>query len=164
MIDAIERNLQRGIHLVEHISDQQYSDNSVGPYYSSIGTHMRHILDVFDAVLEGIETKKIDLTNRKRNLLAEQQTQEGLRYFSQIVSQLQQLRSYDYSTTYEVTDNMGDGRVTVNYTLGAILMQAHSHAIHHFASVGIIIYQLGISLPDDEFGYNPTTPKQVTSS
>ena len=47
-----------------------------------------------------------------------------------------------------VNDDLGLGVVAANYTLGGILIQAHSHAIHHFASVGYIICQLGIELPD----------------
>lgn len=47
MIEAIEKNLEKGKHLITKISNQQYSDSSVAPYYSSIGCHMRHILDVF---------------------------------------------------------------------------------------------------------------------
>jgi hypothetical protein len=38
-------------------------------------------------------------------------------------------------------------------------MQVQSHAIHHFASIGYLIYQLEIELADADFGYNPTTPK-----
>ena len=60
-----------------------------------------------------------------------------------------------------VSDDLGSGVVTTNYTLGGALAQAHSHAIHHFASIGFIIHQLGIDLPDADFGYNPTTPKKV---
>jgi hypothetical protein len=60
----------------------------------------------------------------------------------------------------KVRDDLGLGMVTANYTLAAALIQAHSHAIHHFASIGYIISQLGISLPDGDFGYNPTTPKK----
>jgi len=33
-------------------------------------------------------------------------------------------------------------------------MQAQSQAIHHFASVGDIISQLGIQLPDEDFILN----------
>jgi len=40
-----------------------------------------------------------------------------------------------------------------------VLIQAHSHAIHHFASIGYIICKLGIELPDTDFGYNPSTPR-----
>ena len=63
-----------------------------------------------------------------------------------------------------MTDDLGTGRVTAKYTIGSALIQAHSHAIHHFASVGFIINQLGIELPDADFGYNPTTPKQVVEN
>lgn len=54
---------------------------------------------------------------------------------------------------------MGLGLITANYTLAGILIQAHSHAIHYYASVGYIISQLGIELPDDDFGFNPITPR-----
>jgi hypothetical protein len=43
--------------------------------------------------------------------------------------------------------------------LSSALIQTHRHAIHHFASIGYIINQLGIELPDNDFGYNPTTPR-----
>jgi len=48
--------------------------------------------------------------------------------------------------------------MTLNYPVAGILMQAESQAIHHFESVGDIIFQLGIQLPDEDFGFNPTTP------
>ena len=53
MINAIEKNLERGIHLLNTISDAQYSDTSIAPYHSSIGGHMRHVLDVFSCVFDG---------------------------------------------------------------------------------------------------------------
>ena len=62
-----------------------------------------------------------------------------------------------------ISDDLGTGIVTANYTLGSALIQAHSHAIHHFASVGYVISQLGIELPDEDFGFNPTTPRAIKS-
>ncbi len=38
-------------------------------------------------------------------------------------------------------------------------MQAHSHAVHHFATIGYIVSKLDIELLDDGFGYNPTSPR-----
>ena len=63
-----------------------------------------------------------------------------------------------------LTDDLGAGKVKAQYTVAAALIQAHSHAIHHYASIGYIIHQLGIELPDDMFGFNPTTPKKVAVS
>ena len=160
MIKAIEKNLRRGIKLLESISDEQYSDKSIPPYYSSIGTNMRHVLDVFSCVFKGLENDCIDFSLRERNVLTEEKTKAGIDYFNSIISNLQALHTYDFNKIISVTDDLGTGKITTNYTLGGALVQAHSHAIHHFASVGFIINQLGIDLPDADFGYNPTTPKK----
>jgi uncharacterized damage-inducible protein DinB len=159
MIRAIIHNLNRGVNLLNSINDEEYADDSTAPYYSSIGVHMRHILDVFDCVFKGIETGKIDLSARERNELAEKKVSVGLDYFDQVISRLDTLADQDLNKVVEVKDDLGLGMVTANYTLSAALIQAHSHAIHHFASIGYIISQLGISLPDADFGYNPTTPR-----
>ncbi len=159
MIEAIEKNLRRGVHLLNCISDEEYSNTTVAPYYSSIGVHMRHILDVFDCVLGGLESGNINLINRKRNELAENYSQQGIAYFEDILQRLKLIETADFNKIIMVTDDLGLGIISTNYTLGGILIQAHSHAIHHFASVGYIITQLGIELPDADFGFNPTTPK-----
>lgn len=159
MIPAIIQNLNRGINLLNSINDQEYSNNSTAPYYSSIGVHMRHILDVFSCVFEGLESGQIDLSARQRNELAETKVSVGLDYFERVIAQLEKLRPEDLDEVVEVKDDLGLGMITAKYTLAAALIQAHSHAIHHFASIGYIISQQGISLPDADFGYNPTTPR-----
>lgn len=157
LIAAITNNLNRGINLLHAIDGDQYSDTSVKPYHSSIGIHIRHILDVFDCILTGFPKNKIDLTARKRNHLVETDISEGLAYFDQIIFELAQLGQTDFKQPVTVTDDWGTGTIATEYTLGAILAQAHSHAIHHFATIGYIIAQLNIALPDADFGYNPTT-------
>jgi uncharacterized damage-inducible protein DinB len=160
MIEAIQKNLERGIKLLNTISDEEYSNNKVPPYFSSIGCHMRHILDVFSCILMGFPEKAIDLTKRERNEIVELETANGIKYFESIIHQINSLNQEDLTMNVCVTDDMGLGKETTTYTLGAILMQAQSHAIHHYASVGYIIYQLGIELPDADFGYNPSTPNK----
>jgi hypothetical protein len=164
MIEAIEKNLYRGVQLLQCISDEEYSDTSIAPYYSSIGGHMRHILDVFDCVFEGLKSDNVNLINRKRNKLAENHTEHGIAYFAVIIEKLQQIKSEDFNKIVKVTDDLGLGVISVNYTLAGLLIQAHSHAIHHFSSVGYVISQLGIQLPDEDFGFNPTTPRSTLSN
>jgi len=159
MISAIIQNLNRGISLLGSISDADYANNSTAPYYSSIGIHMRHILDVFSCIFDGLETGEIDLSARQRNTLAETKVSVGLSYFDSVIEQLKDIEEDDLEQVVKVKDDLGLGMITANYTLAAALIQAHSHAIHHFASIGYIISQMGISLPDGDFGYNPTTPR-----
>lgn len=145
--------------MLNSVSDQEYANNSTAPYYSSIGIHMRHILDVFQCIFDGIEKGQIDLSARQRNELAETKVAVGLEYFEHIISLLEEVRETDLNRLVEVKDDLGLGMITANYTIAAALIQAHSHAIHHFASIGYIISQMGINLPDGDFGYNPTTPR-----
>lgn len=160
MIYAIEKNLNRGIKLLNSLTDEQYTSKSTPPYYSSIGSHMRHILDVFSCIFNGLDSKQVDFSSRERDPLAEQTTEAGIEYFQLIIAKLHTLKSDDFEMMISVTDDLGTGKVTANYTLGSALIQAHSHAIHHFATIGFIINRLGVELPDEDFGYNPTTPKQ----
>ena len=133
MIKAIEHNLRRGVRLLNSISDSQFSDTSVAPYHSSIGGHIRHILDIFDCIFDGLESKEINLAARKRNELAEIKTAVALDYFDRILINLKGLENTNLDQIIEVSDDLG--------------------------SLGYIICQLGIELPDDDFGYNPTTPR-----
>jgi len=161
MIDAIEHNLKVGIELLGAIDDGQYSDTSVEPYHSSIGGHMRHILDIFDCVFEGLDCGQVDLTARKRNQLVERSAHVGIAYFEKTLAQLEVLKDTDFERVIEVSDDLGLGMVTAKYTVAAALIQAHSHAMHHFASLGYIVTRLGIDLPHKDFGFNPTTPRDV---
>lgn len=159
MITAIIKNLERGEMLLKNISNEAYNDKSVAPYFSSIGAHMRHVLDIFDCIFEGLESKSVNLAARKRNELIETNKNEGLAYFKKTIDTLKKLENTDFNQIVAVKDDLGLGEVTVNYTLAAALIQAHSHALHHFASLGYLINILGIALPSEDFGYNPTTPR-----
>lgn len=161
MIEAIEQNLQRGIQLLKNISDAEYSNKTIAPYHSSIGNHIRHVLDVFSCLLNGLESKEVDFSIRERNERAENETSVGIEYFEFVIHQLQKIEEEDYNICIKVSDNLGLGNETANYTIAGVLMQAQSHTLHHYASIGYLIYQLGIELPDAAFGFNPTTPKNV---
>ena len=161
MIDAIEFNLQRGIKLLQNLSESEYINESIPPYNSSIGCHIRHILDVFSCIFNGFDGKKVDLTSRERNQLVEQNIEFGISYFEEIIFKLRIFSKEDLQSEITLIDDLGFGKMEAKTTLAAVLIQAHSHAIHHFASIGYSICQLGIDLLDADFGYNPTTPKNI---
>ncbi|ANW95675.1 hypothetical protein AXE80_05020 [Wenyingzhuangia fucanilytica] len=159
MIYTIVENLQKGRSLLVDISQEQYCDKSIPPYYSSIGGHMRHILDMFHCVFSGYQNGRVDLTKRERNINVETFPSYATAYLDSIVQHLLNLEESDLSRTIQVVDDLGNGCCTVDSTLGAILAQAQSHTIHHYATIGYMLHHLGVTLKDDSFGLNPTTPK-----
>lgn len=158
VIAAINKNLSNAISLIDAIDDDIYTNVSVGPYYSSIGSHLRHALDFFDCIINGLQTNDIDLTARKRDEIISTNPEAAKTHIYGIQ---QKLTSFvDVNTDYllHVTDNLGDGKVTIMYTLESILAQANTHATHHYAIISYMLSTLQVDVEIPGFGYNPSTP------
>ncbi len=158
IISSINHNLNNAIALLKAIDTTVYQDDSVGPYYSSIGSHIRHTLDFFECIVNGLDSNNIDLTARKRDELLSSDKELAIKYIYKLQEILLSYVGVNTDYLIHVTDDMGRGKVTVSYTLESILSHANSHAVHHYATIGYILDHLGIELKIPGFGYNPTTP------
>lgn len=158
IISSINHNLNNAIALLKAIDTTVYQDDSVGPYYSSIGSHIRHTLDFFECIVNGLDSNNIDLTARKRDELLSSDKELAIKYIYKLQEILLSYVGVNTDYLIHVTDDMGRGKVTVSYTLESILLHANSHAVHHYATIGYILDHLGIELKITGFGYNPTTP------
>jgi len=158
IVSAVNHNLNQAISLLNAIGNDSYTNTNVGPYHSSIGSHLRHTLDFFQCIIDGLDANEINLINRKRDESIATDKNIAIAKIQEIQETF--IRFLDINTNYliHVTDDLGQGEVTVTYTLESILAFAHSHAIHHFATIGYILHQLGIEHTIKGFGYNPTTP------
>ena len=161
ILQSTLKTLEKSKILLNHLNDTTLSNASVAPYYSSIGNHLRHILDFYDCIFNKKINNEIDLTERSRNQAVETECCSAKNYLDSII---ENLNSFDLSMTdfVLVTDDLGLGKVKMTYSYGALFAQANSHTIHHYAIINYIMEGLNISLKDSDFGYNPTTPKQTS--
>ena len=161
IIQSTLKTLEKSQLLLDNLTDLDLCNASVSPYYSSIGTHIRHILDFYECIFNMNANNQIDLTARSRNKDVESHCHCAKDYLALIIDQLNEIDS-NLSDTVNVIDDLGLGKIEMPYTLGAIFSQANSHTIHHYAIINYILEGLNISLADSDFGYNPTTPKETT--
>lgn len=152
------KTLQKTKSLLSILTGEELSNTSVAPYYSSIGSHIRHILDIYDCALRVNSENKIDLTDRKRNNDVEIKCESALQYLDQIINKLENIENI-VEDNIIVIDDLGLGKIEMKYTFESLMAQANSHTIHHHAIINCILNQLGISVEDDTFGFNPTTPR-----
>lgn len=152
--------LQKSKKLLLSLNSESLSNASISPYYSSIGSHLRHVYDFYNCLLNNGNKGVIDLTIRKRDLSVETCCDSAIGYLDDITLKLKSLK-YEANTLVKVIDDLGYGNVEINYTYPALLAQANSHTIHHYAIIGYILDRLNIEFLDDDFGYNPTTPKKT---
>jgi len=160
IVNASLITLEKSKKLLLSISDKELSNNTVSPYYSSIGSHIRHILDFYDCIL--VEGNYLDLTQRKRSFEIENYCSAAINYLDQ---QIEKLKSglYTLERAVKVIDDLGTGSLEIDYTFSSLLAQANSHTIHHYAIINYILDCLDIKVKDSDFGYNPTTPKKTLS-
>tara|TARA_R110002049_G_scaffold308770_1_gene514006 strand:- start:20724 stop:21224 length:501 start_codon:yes stop_codon:yes gene_type:complete len=157
VIQSTLKTLEKSQSLLDKLTDDQLCNASVSPYYSSIGTHIRHILDFYDCLFNINLENQIDLTARSRNKDVETKCDCAINYLNVIINKLK-VSDFEMETTVSVTDDLGMGTIEIPYTYGALLAQANSHTIHHYAIINYIFDRLGIITNDSDFGYNPTTP------
>ncbi len=157
-ISAIQATLSKSIVLLDNLSTSVYTDKSRGPYYSSIGGHIRHVLDFYVSIFNGFNTYLIDLTDRKRDVNIESDAELAKAKIIDIISKLEAYKYFDLSEKYELVDDLGNGKISIPSNLYAVLLQANSHAIHHYAIISQILFTHNICIKDPSFGYNPSTP------
>lgn len=158
IVSVINKNLGNAIALLDNISEETYRDDSVGPYYSSIGSHIRHALDFFDCIIIGLQSNDIDLTARKRDEIISMNPEAAKVKIYDIQEQLISFIGVNTDYLLHVTDNLGDGKETIMYTLESILAQANTHATHHYAIISYMLQSLSVTVVIKGFGYNPSTP------
>lgn len=157
IIESTLKTLEKTKSLLNNIDDTTLSDNTVGPYYSSIGSHVRHILDFYDCIFKIDSDNRIDLTARNRQLNVESRCDCAQDYLNDILTKLTSFQ-YQSEKIVFILDDLGMGKTEIPYTLGSLFSQANSHTIHHYAIISYILSGLNINLKDVSFGYNPTTP------
>ncbi|WNH07564.1 DinB family protein [Thalassobellus suaedae] len=163
IIESSLKTLNKTKLLLDHLDDNLLCEASVPPYHSSIGNHIRHILDFYGCIFNVSSNNKVDLTARSRNKDVASDCECAQNYLDSIIQKLN-TELINVTDTILVIDDLGMGKSEIHYTFGALLAQANSHTIHHYAIINYILEGLKISFDDSEFGYNPTTPKETSLS
>ena len=159
LLAAMDEVLEQGEILLAGLSDAQHADAAPDASSASIGAHYRHGLEHFKILLEAVNEAQIDYDRRERDTRLENE-----RLFA-----LQVTRDFRHATRFLSTlpvdraivarakiSYAGPGSCSAASTVGREIMYAVSHAIHHYALIGLICGMRKIPVPED-FGVAPST-------
>lgn len=125
----------------------------------SIGKHIRHTLDHFRAVMDGMEPGGVvDYDNRSRNVPMETDAAAALVAIGALRERLLKINENEVGTSVvvRVTLTSDGAQAELESTLGRELAFAAHHAIHHHAMLGAMAAEFGAPV-DPEFGKAPST-------
>lgn len=155
MADLIQDNiaaLQQLAGVISSLGDEQYAEN-LSSAESSIGSHARHILNHYEALL-GPERDTIDYDQRERGTSIERNREEALLKIDGLIREL------------GFHDGSADRPLIVSDSASSFsreLKFVHQHTIHHFALIALFMKQFALPVPHD-LGMSPATVKFLAHS
>lgn len=162
MSAALQQNLdliRQGIELLVGLPDDVYcgGEDSFETSYR-VGPHLRHCVDAYRCLLDGIDSAEVDYDRRSRDRAIEIDCKAGLTALEEVRTSVKALTDLDPHTEIRVkVDTPDDAQgAWSRSTLRRELQFLVGHTVHHYALIGIILRQAGIE-PGQDFGVAPST-------
>jgi hypothetical protein len=156
---AVGTVLRQATGLLRTLDDSTYTSRISAVYHASIGGHVRHCLDHFQSILDGIEGGEINYDQRGRDPRIESDRDLAWRESRRILQACDIVLPslLDRGVLVKGKPGYGDtDAVVVSSTYGREAVYAIAHAIHHYALIGVICNLMGVALPPN-FGVAPST-------
>lgn len=140
------------------LSDEYYIHKSIFLSQSTIGQHVRHIIEFYQNVIDKKMLKKINYDNRIRNILIETNREYAISIIEEMVKKLT-LEDQDYSLILEGNFcSKGKNLIQIQSSLFRELAYCLEHSIHHQALIKIALMELNKEdIISDSFGLAPAT-------
>ncbi len=119
--------------------------------HRSIGEHLRHCIEHFQALLAGLNVSRIDYDKRDRNREIEVCP---ARFIDTMIEVTDRLRTFDEATlirslSMQTLCGAGEERAEISTTVGRELAFLQQHIIHHLAIVKMLAQSMGVMMPAD---------------
>ncbi len=147
LIDANLHFLEQAAELVDRLEDSCYARCEPGFYNSSVGAHLRHCLEHYEAFVGGLEAGEVDYDARKRDHAVETETLAAKERVDELRNFFVTLKGSDSqdTTTRELRVKMDSGEdqgkavdACVQWQVSSVgreLQFLVSHTVHHFAMI-----------------------------
>ena len=151
--------LQQAQDYLESVTEKQYTEIIEPFFMSSAGAHMRHILDHYYSIINGLKEGFIDYDKRSRGGTIETNITAAKSSISEITEFLTNLSSDDLQKTVNLSTeiSVADKKVAVvGTTVAREIVFAGSHTVHHLATIKHIAQMQNIEVNKD-LGIAPAT-------
>ncbi len=155
MIKSIVNNLQELSQIIEPVSDHLYTKKSKYLFGSSIGQHVRHILEMYEVLLAGYPSARFSFENRRRNQALEESVQEMLFTVERIAAEINKKDKELICVLHDHENNEQELKTTYFREL----LYCFEHGIHHQALIKVALTEFEWESIPENFGVAPSTVK-----
>ena len=160
-INGSVETLNQMIQFIESLDNSHYQSINTAFFESSIGQHLRHILDLFHALIRARDNSDsiVNYDIRRRGIALETNKSLGLIELHQVKVWLTSLDPNTFNTAVKVTTEVELSQQSVDSfisSFGRELSFAASHLTHHLALMAVIAKTFGLHV-DTSLGLAPAT-------
>lgn len=126
---------------------------------SSVGTHLRHVLDRFQCFFNGLASCHIDYDARKRDQSIAASLDAAIFAFASISKRVDSIAGNGAVTnclSVQESVHPEKSAVTISSTVERELMGLITHTTHHLAILALLMKSMGYTV-DNDFGKAPST-------
>ena len=153
--------IEQGLDLLSHLDEETYASPSPELKLSSIGEHYRHHLDYVAAFSRGLKDGEIDYDDRRRDQQIATKLEVAAEKTRELIAWLEDVNTEKMPREVivrQLTCDNGDRRPSIHSTIDRELAFLISHAMHHYAIMGLAARIKGKSHPEN-LGVMPSTLK-----
>ncbi|WP_456458158.1 hypothetical protein [Reichenbachiella sp.] len=161
IIPASQRILDQLTHLLENLTNDEYSKTLAVLHDNSIGQHMRHTLEFFSCLTTGLTSGIVNYDERERDVFLESNTLEALSSIAKLKVAIDQIKdNCGLKLVHQSYDLDAREEHEVDTNLYRELIYNIEHAVHHMAlmKIGLREIKPSLELPKD-FGVASSTMK-----
>lgn len=163
MTGHIINNLVEINDLLKGLSQEQYNRQLEILSNASIGQHVRHILEFYQCLFKGEQSKEVNYDARQRDLKLESDVHFASKTIDDIINALLDIKA-DFPVTF-IADysTVEDQKPTlIQSSFYRELAYNLEHSIHHQALIKVAITEMQLtSLVKNTFGYAPSTIRHI---
>lgn len=159
--------IEQNVHLVRQAIDLLHSlpgevyaaPPKAGSEAPAIGPHVRHCLDFYLCLLDGLEQRAIDYDSRSRRADVERDRRTAMAELTAVAERIERIDLDSLSAAVELRREAADGAGPADLlasTVGRELQFLASHTVHHYALIALALRLEGHPVPSG-FGVAPST-------
>jgi len=155
LINANLQAIAQARDVVTSLSDETYGARVDGR--SPAGAHIRHVLDHYLALRDGVAKGVVDYDHRRRDCAVETNRQAALERLQQVEHWLTSMAPESVSLSVKSEVSLCDCQfLTLESDLARELLYTLNHTVHHMAYVALLLKFNGESVADN-IGVAPAT-------
>ena len=152
LVENIKNNLYENIELLRQLTNDDYSHKNPELSNATIGEHMRHIIELFECLLNNYEYGLINYDDRKRDVILQTDANEVILKIKKILVEIEKPNKSLY-----LAHNCYSTSETLPTNYFRELVYNLEHSIHHQALIKVVLIRLPHIKIASSFGIAPST-------